>query len=462
VRLSPLLAIVVLVGCADPPPPGEVSPVERRTVALFAGATETCALVESTFRGDAGVRDLGTGGDLGSPIDGGAVDGGSTDGGAPETDMFVPPADMFVPADMAAPDMAAPDMFVPTDGGPPTDAGAPTDAGTAIDAGTAPPSDGGSTAAPSALSIRCWGAGQASPRRPSDSPEEAITAATWGTRCVVDDGGRVICWGPNESGQTGAPANEVASPAAITLLPSASGVALAVGGAHACALTEDGLYCWGAGDEGQLGDGRRRSGHRPVPVDLEEVTDVALGERHTCAIAGGELYCWGASDLGQAGRSSVDSPQRVRTGLGELVSVVAGRAHTCVLDREGEVACLGDDSRGQLGQGTPGASSSTAVDVSLPGDVTVLAAGTDHSCAAGDGTVYCWGAGDQWQTGTSVPSEGSIERIRIDADDLALGSAHSCALSGEQVRCWGANDDEQLGGDASERSATPVRIGGLR
>jgi hypothetical protein len=74
--------------------------------------------------------------------------------------------------------------------------------------------------------------------------------------------------------------------------------------AHACAVIDGGLACWGAGESGQLGDGAmtpQRS--RPFEVFPRNsgVTRVAAGAEHTCAVVSGRVGCWGSNVRAQVG-----------------------------------------------------------------------------------------------------------------------------------------------------------------
>lgn len=151
--------------------------------------------------------------------------------------------------------------------------------------------------------------------------------------CAVHSGGELWCWGRGLRGELGRGELGLDDRGAerVVLEPV---VAVACGGgfdvtvhdplnvelsdpgrAHTCAITEDGaLYCWGANEHGQLGDGTREDRSRPVLVDLTgPVTRVALGSAHTCAIAGGALHCWGDDSRGQLGVGDGGSvtPRRV-------------------------------------------------------------------------------------------------------------------------------------------------------
>ena len=315
--------------------------------------------------------------------------------------------------------------------------------------------------------LQCWGLESGTPRIPRGAPAEVRDGASGSlggedepTRCVVDGDRQVVCWGSNPEGQTGQPPATATNPRAVGGLPPALRVEVGVDGRHSCALTTEGLYCWGANSDGQLGDGSRSSGPLVRRVALASVSAFALGGRHSCAVAAGELHCWGADEAGQAGGSYVGAPSRILLRT-PAVAVAAGRTHTCVLDGEGAVHCFGANARGQLGR-EPDAGGPRPVTVSVREPIAHLAAGVDHTCAAGERSVECWGANGRWQTGSQAEGEGIVRSTPLRASALALGAAHSCAISGTRVYCWGDGATGQLGGGDVDRSAQPRVIPNLR
>ena len=80
----------------------------------------------------------------------------------------------------------------------------------------------------------------------------------------------------------------------------------------------------------------------------------------------------------------------VLTGCNPLTGiqqVATGGAHACALHTDGTVTCWGDNSEGQLGDGTF-VSSTRPVTVSGLSDAVSLRAGSAHTCAAlADGTA---------------------------------------------------------------------------
>jgi alpha-tubulin suppressor-like RCC1 family protein len=97
-------------------------------------------------------------------------------------------------------------------------------------------------------------------------------------------------------------------------VPGLQGVtAVAAGWEHSCAVLNDGtVRCWGANDQGQLGDGTNEDRSEPVPVvGVSGAVGLTLGLEHSCAwTREGEVWCWGRNDFGQAGQSEGVDPSR--------------------------------------------------------------------------------------------------------------------------------------------------------
>jgi alpha-tubulin suppressor-like RCC1 family protein len=138
--------------------------------------------------------------------------------------------------------------------------------------------------------------------------------------CVVSTGGAIGCWGKNDRGQAG----QAASSTDLAPMPvTATGPfeQIAAGAFHTCALRTDGtVSCFGGNDRGQLGIGSADA-MRETPTDvagLSNVRALAAGGRHTCAITDDDqVWCWGDNEYLQIGQpdsvDSVDAP-RVVTG----------------------------------------------------------------------------------------------------------------------------------------------------
>jgi alpha-tubulin suppressor-like RCC1 family protein len=125
------------------------------------------------------------------------------------------------------------------------------------------------------------------------------------TCALIPPAGGVKCWGHNGFGQLGDGTNtQRLTPVWVKGLRRGA-EAIAVGNYHSCArMGGGGVKCWGANNFGQLGDGTTSS--RNVPGFVYRlrrgVTQIALGGSHTCAKVGaGAIKCWGANNNGQLG-----------------------------------------------------------------------------------------------------------------------------------------------------------------
>ncbi|MFO7894551.1 MAG: hypothetical protein R6U63_12520 [Longimicrobiales bacterium] len=284
------------------------------------------------------------------------------------------------------------------------------------------------------------------------------------TCALVDTigGSRAFCWGDNRFGQLGdgtvttrtrpTPVDDSALPAGL--------VDLAAGGAHTCGLTGAGAaYCWGSNYFGQLGSGGTgTAATAPVAVTGGHAfIRLAAGWTHTCGLASDQtVWCWGRGEEGQLGDGGLtDSPTPVRVGGGQtFTEIVAGAAHSCGITADGDVECWGYNSAGQVGTGDGGFVVSTPTAVTFPTAITVtdLTLGWVHGCALGDaGAVYCWGGNDQLQLGRASP--------RVTRTPMAVplgfaptaivgGGGETCAWDGSRMVCWGGIPKDYLGRDA--------------
>lgn len=202
--------------------------------------------------------------------------------------------------------------------------------------------------------------------------------------CAVKSDGTVWCWGSNDACEIGiGPPTDpggcfgnACAPTPVQVSGLASVASVAAGDKHTCAVKSDGtLWCWGKTADGEIGDGNTTGDGgwspacRNVPVQVvalgTDVAEVAAGASHTCARKkDGTVWCWGldsADQLGDGGNASATcgftslpcetTPVQV-AGVAGAVAIAAGGDHTCVLSADGTVKCWGDNSDGQVGDGT--------------------------------------------------------------------------------------------------------------
>lgn len=334
--------------------------------------------------------------------------------------------------------------------------------------------------------------------------------------CVLDDQGRVHCWGDNTSAQTGMSIGGFAQSSHIVTTPEPT-TAVASGTYHSCALGVSGaIYSWGGNLGGELG--RTPAGNSTVDEKAgavlglsEPAVDIAARSATTCAaLASGKIACWGADFFG----SSSDRPVLVAGLSSGALSVAVGTKHGCTIVTGGGVMCWGQNDKRQLGADTP-VKSVAPIAVALPGQAIAIAAGDAHTCAImQSGKVLCWGGNAANELGPAAgslqysnpievpklasphaiacgeqhtcvatasggvtcwggPSAGVLGGTPLDggdlidvfgltgsADEVGAGQHHSCARLGDAApMCWGANDRGQLGnGDYTQQGPAPRTV----
>lgn len=194
--------------------------------------------------------------------------------------------------------------------------------------------------------------------------------------CVRFSTGRIQCFGANNRGQIGDGSTELTRLTPSDVVGITDAVQVAAGNSHTCALRANGqVLCWGDNNVGQLGLGTRDSTAHNIPVATNPLSStarqLALGSTHTCARTDLGVECWGENLNHQCGSDNaipadrwIVSPRPV-VGVEVSDEVGAGSLHTCV--RMGTaLRCFGDNSYGQLGDGSAVPSSFTPVSVSWP------------------------------------------------------------------------------------------------
>ena len=334
----------------------------------------------------------------------------------------------------------------------------------------------------SASRAACWGyngdgqlgggtpVGRATPRPVAGLQGGVLAVAAGLTHACAIDGNRAVwCWGNNGQGQLGNGSETTTpTPTGVDYLKQGM-IALAIGGSHTCALDGEGVvFCWGYNQDGQIGNGTTDRYQQATAVpDVNGVIGISAGWSHSCAVRyNGEVYCWGRDTHGALGLGATTStlvPQRVNGLPADVIAISGLLYHQCALTTSGDVWCWGNNTSGQLGDGTF-TNRSTPVKVQgLPAPVVKLAVGMYHNCAVTSlGAAYCWGYGGFGQIGDGFTGD-SATPIQV----LGFGSGTSAIAAGSEacavttmgsVHCWGANNFGQLGDGTYVWRAKPVTV----
>ncbi len=292
--------------------------------------------------------------------------------------------------------------------------------------------------------------------------------------CALTTVGGALCWGSNGNGQLGdGTTTQSTTPVAVSGLSSAVG-AIVAGGYHSCAVTSSGAArCWGRNNYGQLGDGTTTDRVTPTAVSglSSGVAAIATGIYHTCALTtGGGVVCWGYNSYGQLGDGTTTdrwTPTAVSGLSNGIAAIAADHYHACARTTAGGALCWGNNSYGQLGDGTTTSRATPTAVSGLSSGVAAIEPGGRHTCVrTTGGGVMCWGynvlgeLGDGTTTQRLTPT--AVSGLTSGAAAIAAGYWHTCAVTaGGDVACWGDNNYGDLGDGATLRRTTAIGVSGL-
>jgi alpha-tubulin suppressor-like RCC1 family protein len=303
---------------------------------------------------------------------------------------------------------------------------------------------------------------------------------------VLKSDGMVWTWGLNSSGELGnGTTNNSAVPIQVVALGGvgylASIKAIMGGELHNFALKTDGtVWAWGMNFFGQLGDGSTNwgaiSNRSTTPVQVFGLTSVkSLGGRgyHSLALkTDGTIWCWGDNASGQLGNgvafNGTNTPVQV-IGLTNPAVISGGGFFSLALMPDGTLRSWGDNSHGQLGDGTTSNRYTPVLVIGLS-NVTQISGGWFHAIALkSDGTAWSWGENLHGEIGdgTTVRRMTPVQVAGLsNVVSVWGGDNNSMALTSDgTVWKWGENQFGELGDgtvdDGSIAHPLPQQVPGL-
>lgn len=289
--------------------------------------------------------------------------------------------------------------------------------------------------------------------------------------CGVTTTSLIKCWGTNEYGQLGDSA--VAYLKTPTVIDSSvTYTQVSSGASQTCGISGSGLKCWGENTKGQLGDNSFSKQNSPTLVagSANDYSKISTGGTHTCGISNtGQLRCWGNAANGRLGTGAASTDIGLPTAIdgGAVYSQVStGQDHACAITTSGDVKCWGLNGYYQLANPYAELPTPSAITEGTPGTYSSISAGGSHTCAIRtDQKIKCWGNNSSGQLGdgTSVtPATSPNYLVSVDSAvnylQVSAGGSHSCAVTtGGILKCWGLNDKGQIGdGTVTSRNSPTV------
>jgi alpha-tubulin suppressor-like RCC1 family protein len=310
-------------------------------------------------------------------------------------------------------------------------------------------------------------------------------SAGGGHACALD-GGELWCWGRNDRNQvTSTIVGDVPAPIRIEVDgKTVTWSKVATGFDYTCGIAAGQVFCWGAGEAGKLGGGSPNDAPRPQQIqsDISDFVDIAAGLRHTCAVSTSlGVWCWGDGSNGQLGNSRFNvklEPQSA--GLIGATQIAVGLETSCAVTNAGALFCWGRAGQGALGD--PAVIDPEGDNLAVPTQATLIddwvevATAERFACGRrGNGDVYCWGTArsgglglGRWNQsrGFAKVLEGATALdVGWNATDSDPGRDEgdqdlACAIVDGRVSCWGDNRAGQLAQGGATRAELPVEIAG--
>ncbi|MBQ1947070.1 MAG: hypothetical protein II359_00460 [Clostridia bacterium] len=253
-------------------------------------------------------------------------------------------------------------------------------------------------------------------------------------------------------------------------------------------LTDTAGKTYGLGFDGVFGNGigtsvtEWKSTYMPTAdiLDIYTPRNISGGtnSRLFALLSDGTVWGSGSNNSGALGNNSTENTSTAvqamqgEEALSDVIALAPGANHVLALKADGSVWAFGNNTNGQLGDGTT-TNRPVAVQVKKSEsendwlqNITAVAASGSYSMAlTADGKVYAWGAGASGQLGngttmnSSYPSLVTLDGTTPLSDIVEISAGYSSAYArtaSGTVYAWGNNASGQLGNATTTNSIYPT------
>jgi alpha-tubulin suppressor-like RCC1 family protein len=141
---------------------------------------------------------------------------------------------------------------------------------------------------------------------------------------------------------------------------------------------------------------------------------IVAGGNHTCVLTGGDVWCWGQNSQGQIGDGTTTDRNKPVKVLSNAVDITAGLDYTCAVMSYGQVMCWGNNDRGQLANGKK-IDSTVPTTASLITGISSVDAGQNKSCGiTSAGLLRCLNGGVSQDLGQVPAGTSQMPKTGLD------------------------------------------------
>ena len=287
--------------------------------------------------------------------------------------------------------------------------------------------------------------------------------------CFLEGG--LWIWGPGDSGRLGNNAATNQSSPIQTISGGTNWRCLNAGNGVTAATKTDGtLWLWGSGDSGRLGNNSVTNQSSPVQT-ISGGTNWRTASAATATAAAiktdGTLWLWGSGNFGVLGTNSLiaqSSPVQTISGGTNWRTVSIGESHTVAIKSDGTLWLWGYGGRGNLGNNS-GINQSSPVQTISGGtnwQSVSAAAGGSTAAIKTDGTLWMWGFGGSGRLGNDSETSQSSPVQTISGGTnwrtVSAGTAFTNAIKTDgTLWSWGVGSLGRLGNNLLINQSSPVQ-----